>query len=479
MLAFLGFLLAIALGTLTSLLVPDARFVERIALGYGLGLGLATLVMFCLSAIGILISAQAIAIALAFVAIVLGAVLWRCKPGTLVLRTESVNSGYKGDSQKFHTWKRVLAMVIATTVLLTILASFVIALYWPICSWDAMAIWGVKGKAIAASGTITSLKYGVHHHYPLHFPLMISLASLLDGDKLVKTLLSLTFAALLAVFYSNLRRFCGPLTSWLATLALATTPLLLEHSTIAYANLTLSFYYVTSVLYLLNYINRGELGFLLLSGLMAGIAAWTRPEGPLLLGLNALVLLIFSLRRRALRSTLLYILPSCCFAFPWIVYSRYILKTSNPFWSYAIAAITSFLTGHVDWDKLAMILRYFGQTVGVYARWGGVWIAFLAMVILCIDRLKHHSYLLLTILLNVAAVIFMYYATPEINPLSWWLRTGFDRMILHFFPLLVFAAALLTQGKKELISRARPGESTSTRLGGALPVAGQVGVRER
>jgi len=446
MLAPLSFLLAIALGILiTSLLVPDARFVERLAMGYGLGLGLATLVMFCLSAIGILLSAQTTAIALAFVAIVLGVVLWRCKPGALVLRTESVNPGYKGNSQKFHTWKRVLALAIATTVLLTILASFVIALYWPICSWDAMAIWGVKGKAIAASGTVTSLKYGVHHHYPLHFPLMISLASLLDGDELVKTLLSLTFAALLAVLCSNLRRFCGPLTSWLATLALATTPLLLEHSTIAYANLTMSFYYTASVLYLLNYINCGELGFLLLSGLMAGIATWTRPEGLLLLGLNALVLLVFSLRRRSLRSILFYILPSCCFAFPWAMYSRYVLKIPNPFWSYAVTAITNLLTGHVDWDKLAMILQYFGRTVGVYTRWGGVWIAFLAMAILCIDRLKRHSYLLLIILLNVAAVILMYYATPEINPLSWWLSTGFDRMILHFFPLLVFTAALLTQ----------------------------------
>jgi hypothetical protein len=439
MLALLSFLLAIALGTsITSLLVPDSRLVERLALGYGLGLSLATLVMFCLSVIGILLSAQAIAIALAFVAIVLRAVLWRCKPGTLVLRTESRNPGDKGDSQKFYPWKRALTVVMAITVLLTILASFFIALYWPIFSWDAMAIWGVKGKAIAASGTVVALKYGEHRHYPLHFPLLISLALLLDGDKLVKILLSLTLAALLAVFYSNLRRFCAPLMSWLATLALATTPLLLGHSTIAYANLTMSFYYTASVLYLLNYIKCGELGFLLLSGLMAGIAAWTRPEGLLLLGLNVLVLLIFSLRRRALRSILFYILLSCCFAFPWAIYSRYVLKIPNPLWSYAVTAITSFLTGHVDWDKLAMILRYFSRTVGVDARWGGVWIAFLAIVILCIDRL---------ILLNVATVIFMYYATPEIKPLSWWLGTGFDRMILHFFPLLIFAAALLTQGK--------------------------------
>jgi hypothetical protein len=446
MLALLSFLLAIALGILiTSVLVPNSQLVERLALGYGLGLGLATLVMFCLSAIGILLSAQAIAIALAFVAVVFGAVLWRCKLGELILRAESTNPGYKGDSQRFCPWKRALTVVIAIMVLLTILASFVIALYWPICSWDAMAIWGVKGKAIAASGTIISLKYGAHHHYPLHFPLVISLALFMDGDRLVKTLLSLTFAALLAAFYSNLRRFCAPLTSWLATLALATTPLLLEHSTIACANLTMSFYYTASVLYLLNYIDCGELGFLLLSGLMAGIAAWTRPEGLLLLGLNALVLLVFSLRRRALKSILLYILPSCCFAFPWAMYSRYVLKIPNPFWSYAVTAITNFLTGHVDWDKLVMILQYFGRTVGVYTRWGGVWIAFLAIAILCIDRLKRHSYLLLIILLNVAAVTFMYYATPEINPLSWWLSTGFDRMILHFFPLLVFTAALLTQ----------------------------------
>lgn len=77
MFALLSFLLAMALGILiTSLLVPDARFVERLALGYGLGLGLATLIMFCLSAVGVLLSAQAIATALTFVVIALGAILW-------------------------------------------------------------------------------------------------------------------------------------------------------------------------------------------------------------------------------------------------------------------------------------------------------------------------------------------------------------------------------------------------------------------
>ncbi|HID63732.1 MAG TPA: hypothetical protein EYP49_13490 [Anaerolineae bacterium] len=446
MFALLSFLLAMALGILiTSLLVPDARFVERLALGYGIGLGLATLVMFCLSAVSIVLSAQAIATALAFAVLAFGAILWRYKPGALVLRAGGVHPRDKSDFHRFYPWKRALTLVIAITVLLTTLANSVIALYWPIRSWDAVAIWGVKGKAIAASGTITSLEYGAHPYYPLHWPLMISLASILDGDKLVKALLSLTFAALLAVFYSNLRRFCGLLRSWLATLALATTPFLLYHSTIAYANLTMSFYYTASVLYLLNYFHHRKLGSLLLSGLMAGIATWTRPEGLLLLGLNLLVLLIFSLRRKLLRSSLLYILPPCCFVFPWIVYSKYILNISNPFWSYTVTAITSLLTSHVDWDKLATVLQYLGRTIGAYGQWGGVWIAFLVIVALCIDRVKRHSYLLSIIFLNIAMVVFMYYSTPEINPLSWWLKTGFNRMILHFFPLLVFAAALLTQ----------------------------------
>jgi len=73
----------------------------------------------------------------------------------------------------------------------------------------------------------------------------------------------------------------------------------------------------------------------------------------------------------------------------------------------------------------------------------------------------------------------MYYATPEINPLSWWLSTGFDRMILHFFPLLVFAAALLSQGKKELISRAGPGEVNVYPVGRGVASCQAGGVKDR
>lgn len=103
------------------------------------------------------------------------------------------------------------------------------------------------------------------------------------------------------------------------------------------------------------------------------------------------------------------------------------------------------LSGRVDWDRLAKVLQHFGHEMSTYERWGGVWLAFLMIVALGMNRLKRHFYLLLISLLNMAAVIFEYYSTPEFNPLSWWLETGFDRMILHFFPLVIFTAALLTQ----------------------------------
>jgi hypothetical protein len=48
--------------------------------------------------------------------------------------------------------------------------------------------------------------------------------------------------------------------------------------------------------------------------------------------------------------------------------------------------------------------------------------------------------------LNVLGLVFTYYATRGENTLSGWLVTGFNRMALHFAPLLLFCCGLCFDG---------------------------------
>jgi len=62
-----------------------------------------------------------------------------------------------------------------------------------------------------------------------------------------------------------------------------------------------------------------------------------------------------------------------------------------------------------------------------------------------VPPIRKYFYLLTLIGLDTLTLFFIYYTAPETNNmgLNYWLRTGFNRITLHFFPVVLFQTILL------------------------------------
>ena len=435
----LGIVSVTVVGVLAILpMKRSLQTVEFIALGFGVGSGAATLCFFIVSAMGVPLSGLTMALVLVAAILVLSAFQLVTKPDALRMPRMRFGKPSIG----------VVDGLLILGIALVLASAAIIAIYWPPYTWDALAIWVGKARAIAVSQTIQAIEHGgAHPYYPLHLPLELSFFLNLTEVDRVKLLFPLYYAALLIMFGTTLDKLCHRVVGLGFTLGLATVPFLLYNAMIAYADLTFAFYYVSSTLLLYRFTKasdaRERSDLLTLSGLMTGIAAWTRPEGPMYFAINCAVLMAFSLRKSVRPALLLeYGIAFAIFAIPWMMYAR-VAGHQNYLLEHLQATVREIVSLHIYWDRIWSILAYFGEQATDLGAWGGLWILSLFALVLYPGRIRKDPFLATLIGLNILGLILTYYATAASEArLGWWLMTGFNRMALHFAPLLLFYCAI-------------------------------------
>jgi len=417
----------------TSLFKCKLSWWERFGLAYGLGLGTLTFGVFLPSLVGAPFGKYTLVFALA----VWLATIWYVKRK----RRDELNL-------RIH-WDRpsLPEITLAGGILLVSLASLFESVVQPIWSLDAVAIWAVKGKAIFSLGTVrVAGDYGYHAFYPLNIPIAIALFYYF-GEPFVKSIFPFYFMAILMVFYGSLRRHGCHNTASAGTLILALTPLVFEHSTIAYADLPMAFYYTSSVIYLYAFCKENNRAFLMLSSVLVGMGCWTRPDGPIWLFPNLTVLTICALRRKQWLDPILYAGPILFFFVPWSVFTHYIIKAGTIFYlDAALKSLKQLLTLNIETAHLWKILCHFYRRCVALGssglRWGYVWLLFFSVLLLYCTRIRKYSYLLALIGLDILVLFFIYYSAL-LDGRAVELRGGFNRVVLHFFPLVLFQTILL------------------------------------
>jgi len=347
-------------------------------------------------------------------------------------------------------------IILGIVILLVGLSSLFESVVRPIYTWDAVATWGAKGKAIFSLGSILAVKdYGVIPDYPLNIPIAMALFYYF-GEPFVKSIFSFYFIAVLMVFYGSLKRYgCGYVGS-AGTLMLAVTPFVFFHSTIAYANLPMAFYYMASVIYLYQFFQDNNRGFLMLSSILVGIGCWTRAEGLIWLFPNLAVLTIYALRRKQWLDPILYLGPILVFFLPWTVFTKYIIETRSPYVGSALQLIKQLFTLNIETAHLWEILRYFYRQIFIRETWlvvrgvlgwGYIWPFFFSVLILYCTRIRKYSYLLSIIGLDILVLFFIYYGVANLGEWHRILEAGFmssfNRITLYFFPIILFQTILL------------------------------------
>lgn len=217
----------------------------------------------------------------------------------------------------------------------TVLAALLFrAAFHPIFEWDGWAIWDLKARAFYYHRSIFPFiqdrYYALSHlDYPVLVPLAGTLLYLTLGKAadLVLLIPAIFYASLLAVFYSNLRRFhANRNLSILLTLGLAFMPSILFWSQHYYAETPLLYFVFSSMAYLFFFFVRPCWSFLLISAAAAGFATQTKVEGLLLIVPALAALLVKTLRaqpgkdrRRSFTAASIYALLVMALYVPWFV----------------------------------------------------------------------------------------------------------------------------------------------------------------
>jgi hypothetical protein len=403
---------------------PELDPFERFGLAFGIGAGLFTLGVFLGSFLGIPIT-LASGICIFAIMFVTSAWLVRRRSDLVVpiLRLPRLN-------------KLQIALIVLISVALAI--AFAVAAYWPPYAWDSLAVWALKGRLIAATGTLAELPKTGWPFYPLNISLQLAFLYLLGGDFL-QSIFPMYLLSLAALLIANLRHRTGLTVALACALFLVVTPLVQLQATIAYADLPFAFYYVGSAIYLYRFLTERKLAWLTISAILVGLAGWTRTESPIYFAINLAVLFAFTRPLRdALKHAVIYTGIFAALWLPWTIYTR--LANYGDYFGFAPIGFMDVLAGQLDTARLGAILDYLGQRSVATQDWGLLWIALPVALLFGIKYWRMHAPLIILITLNLLAVIYTYYVATAQSYFSvdWWLATGFDRMNLHWIPLCAF-----------------------------------------
>ena len=210
---------------------------------------------------------------------------------------------------------------------------------------------------------------GAHPHYPIGLPIFMAGGLDFGGEPGLKLIGPLFATALAAIVLGSMERR-GFLSVGILTLAsILLVPLVLNYTLVAYADLPMSAVYVSSVIYLMEYIRSRDRGMLWLSALLLGVTALVRVEAPLLFAVNFAVLLLFGRSSRT-RDALLYLAVFALAWTPWQIISRVVLGIDGGFSSLILAPVDDVIRGQFDWPRVGAIIQYFLNTTIKWYSWG-------------------------------------------------------------------------------------------------------------
>jgi len=324
--------------------------------------------------------------------------------------------------------------------------------------WDAAAGWSVKGYGIFLEGSVLAgERWGAWGlSYPLNIPLQIGAFAaftqdLWPGSKLIFP----AFYASMLLACADFWRRHGVPTAFIAAgvLLLGTMPLVFLHATIGYAGLPSAYYLVAGMMFGIDGVSRRDDGALILSGLLLGLAAWTRPESVTYSGLLIASIMMANLiaRGRNIR-WLPWLLPAAVIAGSWLLFSWTYLASSR-YGKGAGEFVRQVLGGELNLFRLYLIPRLLLERMLDPRLWGLYFpvVALLAMAGLRPFRLRSFEVLatgLSALSLGLMASAIFYVRAYWVSDYMGLLTRSFDRAILPsvvalaVFLVLLFAPPL-------------------------------------
>lgn len=430
------FILFITLGIglpLTLLIAPKHNPAGRLGLSYLLGIGIFTLLMYLTNLLGFkLIFLNNILI---FLALSVPLTLFEAR------KLKTFWKEAKQSIKNYHPdWVEKITL---GAIAFLVISSFVSTLFWPVSGWDALTLYDFRGHVFAQSGFIKSALETLGNSFYYSYPLLTTLSHTvvyLVGGANPQFLYSMFYLSLALVFYGQLREVVSQKLSLIFTLILITAPRMFEQSIISYTNLPYMAYFSLGVIYFYLWDRKRSPRYLILAGILTGLATWTRAVEPFWLGIFAIIISISLYRKRFLDPVIFAI-----FFFP-IQQVWKNLQSSFGQGSSTVNEVTStasVLPNLFNFGKWGEILSYlYGN---IFKLWGPLFVLFIAASFFSIIT-KEGQKSFLTVFISCGLLAFFIVGTFIFSIQVGWYGAISDsaaRVSVIFYPIFVYTIALV------------------------------------
>jgi 4-amino-4-deoxy-L-arabinose transferase-like glycosyltransferase len=403
----------------------DGRWLTA-ALGLALSVGILALVMFWDSLLAIPFNVGTIT--LIYAALMLpGWVLWRRL--SLLDTPKSAPKATSGRDGLLAVRIRQSGAFILLAVSGAVLFN---AIYWPFYRPDAVGIYADTARQMTNLQSLVPLigKDSLYRAYPVLIPLTYTYSYLASGwrneylARLAPALLSL---GCLPVVYSFGRALRGETAGWLSAGLLAVTPMFARWASSGYVDLPMAFFYVLSAFFAWRLWQTGHWTDALLSGLLMGLAAFTKNAALLGIIFLGVWLLAGMLRRRISGRSAALCLGVCALvAAPWYIRNLIGAQMLIPPTAWTDQA-----------ERTVTTLLAFVTYSGNFGLPGFVILAGVMMAVAELARRSAH----LAPELRSGYALLLLMTVPFF--LAWWLFVSYDpRFLLLFLPLLAIMGGL-------------------------------------
>ena len=432
----------------------------KVVLGMGLGLGASSVLLFLwLRAFGSLPGAYPAA----------EASLALCLLAALVYLGRGAGGPLAGGRRALPGFDQRLTRLSAGAFLISVVcvvaAAVAISAREPHGAGDASAIWNLIARFIYRGGggfveALTHLNW-THPDYPLLLPLSVARLWAYGGEtQAAPALLGLLFMlGTLGLVVCSVSLLSTRTQGYLAGLVLLEPFFFFRTATFQYADTPLGFFLLASlVLLALHDRAPGGRGLLVLAGLMAGFAAWTKNEGLLMLLSVAAGRLVALAASRCLRTYPRQLIYFSAGAVPVLLVVLYFKA--------AIAPANDLVAGQgmratagrlLDFSRYALILKALVNQFTGFRRWYAHPTYLLAAYawLLGVKAGRAERLTLLTpaaaLGLILAGYFLIYVTTPR--DLEWHLAFSLDRLLIQLWPSFVLLFFLLVRTPEEALAR--------------------------
>lgn len=419
-----------------------------LALALCCGLGLSSVVTFWWTVLGAPLGSRFVGVdVLLWVSIAL--VSWRVLQRTRVADPVSSAPAPGAPRLTIADWLvRAAFVAVAFIAVATVVAHYRAG---PHGEWDAWAIWNQKARFLLRETDHWTQLLAIAWTNPSH-PLLVSLsvarlwAYAGSETTLVPAMLGLLWgvgivAAVMGALDTRLRR------AWIAGCAVVAPGAFPQLAAAQTADLAIALFLVVTLVMLRAVVQastsdaQGTRAGMLLAGLAAGTAAWTKNEGLLLVGVSTLIVASMMLSHRrplAVGWWLGGVLP---FGLT-VAWLKLVEAPIAPEYMSEMQGPAGLMERALDPAHHALIARLTGWR---WVTWGGPWAAgalLLTIVAAAGAVWSRAGESARVVLLVVVAMFAGYYAMWVVSPLDtpWLVNTTFDRLLMQLWPSLVLVA---------------------------------------